>query len=57
MEFAEALSITLALAQAARATAETGNVVTEEKLNEALEMVAERVRSLQSKPAAPKVPK
>lgn len=54
MEFAEALSITLALAQAHRATAETGKYVTEEKLDEALAMVEERVTKISSKPSAPK---
>lgn len=57
MEFSEALSITLALAQAARATAETGKEVTEEKIDEALAMVEERLRSIQSQPASPRVPR
>lgn len=48
MEFAEALSITLALAQAARATAETGKEVTEEKIDEALRIVGEREQALRS---------
>lgn len=57
MEFSEALSITLALAHASRATAETGKNVTEEKIDEALEMVEERLRSIQSKPAPRRVPR
>ncbi len=46
MEFGEALSIVLALAIAHRPVAETGKVVTEAKLDEAIAMVEARVNVL-----------
>ena len=50
MEFGEALSIVLTLATAQRATAETSKDVTEEKLDEAIQVVTNRVKTLSAKP-------
>jgi hypothetical protein len=46
MQFSEALGIVHALAVAGRQTAETNESVTEEKLDEALEIVEDRLLSL-----------
>jgi hypothetical protein len=54
MEFGEALSIVLALAQASRAMAETNEIVTEEVLDEAIKMVEVKVEVLSTMTGFPK---
>ena len=47
MQFVEALSIVYTLAEASRATAETGKYVNEDDLNEAFQIVNDRLTSMQ----------